>query len=350
MSPEVDPADDTREPSDVSAALLLFGGRYDGMPAGEGITNAARFVRTAEKHGWREAWAAEHHFNPNLDSSSAITLAGFLLGNTERMRSGTAASVLSVWHPVALAEQANIFAHASGGRFALKVARGMPTIDGNILGDDEGRAHPSVFGEALDLLLPGLRGEAIEATRGSFRFSAVNAAPRPGEANVPVYVAANNEPTVRVAAARRLPLLLPLFLPTPAKQVILDHYRDEAERRGFDSSGTPHYNAAIAHVSDDRGHARRDLESAWVPWFTAVARDTPAITPIPAFSSEQRAGMLAYQALGVPEQVAAHLRAELALLGFTRTLLIVDGTGRVDDAERTVTTLAEVFAAPGGMS
>ncbi|MBV9162569.1 MAG: LLM class flavin-dependent oxidoreductase [Pseudonocardiales bacterium] len=50
---------------------------------------------------------------------SAITLAGYLLGATRRIAVGTAVSVLSTQHPVALAGQAALLDQLSGGRFRL---------------------------------------------------------------------------------------------------------------------------------------------------------------------------------------------------------------------------------------
>jgi alkanesulfonate monooxygenase SsuD/methylene tetrahydromethanopterin reductase-like flavin-dependent oxidoreductase (luciferase family) len=60
--------------------------------------------------------------------SSAITLAGYLLGATRRITVGTAASVLSTQHPVALAEQAALLNQVSGGRFRLGIGRGGPLL------------------------------------------------------------------------------------------------------------------------------------------------------------------------------------------------------------------------------
>lgn len=79
------------------------------------------------------------------------------------------------------------------------------------------------------------------------------------------------------AAARQIPLLLPPFIPTPAKQMILDTYQDEAEQQGYDPAGVPHYNGAVAHIAKDREQAQRELEETWVEWFATVFRDVPAL-------------------------------------------------------------------------
>lgn len=328
---------------DPVLGLLLFGGRYPGNTAGQGIANATRLTRFAEKVGWQEAWVAEHHFNPNLDSSSALTLAAYLLGATNDIRVGTAASVLSVWHPIAIAEQANMLSHASGGRFSLGVARGMPTLDWRILGDGEDRAQPPIFGEALDVLLSALPGRTIESTQGYFHFPAVTPTPAPAENTGPVFVAANSEPTVRIAAARRVPLLLPPFMPTSVKQTLLEVYQDEADRQGFDPAGVPHYNAAIAHIARDRETALKELTDTWAEWFAMVSRDTPALMPVPETNPAELAGMLGYQPLGSTDEVVDHLRTELDTLALNRTLLIIDGTGDPIQAEHNASEIARAM-------
>jgi alkanesulfonate monooxygenase SsuD/methylene tetrahydromethanopterin reductase-like flavin-dependent oxidoreductase (luciferase family) len=81
----------------------------------------------AEEAGFEDVWVAEHHFMSYGIRPSAITLASYLLGATRRITVGTAVSVLSIQHPVALAEQAALLDQLSDGRSVLvsvEVARG----------------------------------------------------------------------------------------------------------------------------------------------------------------------------------------------------------------------------------
>jgi alkanesulfonate monooxygenase SsuD/methylene tetrahydromethanopterin reductase-like flavin-dependent oxidoreductase (luciferase family) len=79
---------------------------------------------------------------------SAITLAGYLLGATRRITVGTAVSVLSTQHPVALAEQAALLDQLSGGRFHLGIGRGGPWIDLEVFGTGMDR-YQHGFAESL---------------------------------------------------------------------------------------------------------------------------------------------------------------------------------------------------------
>jgi alkanesulfonate monooxygenase SsuD/methylene tetrahydromethanopterin reductase-like flavin-dependent oxidoreductase (luciferase family) len=71
-------------------------------------------------------WLAEHHFMSYGICPSAVTLAAYVLGATRRVAVGTAVSVLSTVHPVALAEQAALLDQVSAGRFRLGGGPGRP--------------------------------------------------------------------------------------------------------------------------------------------------------------------------------------------------------------------------------
>jgi luciferase-like monooxygenase len=123
----------------------------------------------AEEAGFDDVWVAEHHFMSYGICPSAITLAGYLLGATRRITVGTAVSVLSTQHPVALAEQAALLDQLSGGRFRLGIGRGGPWIDLEVFGTGMDR-YQHGFAESLDLLLAALSRPRLAACGSNFRF------------------------------------------------------------------------------------------------------------------------------------------------------------------------------------
>jgi len=80
-----------------------------------------------------------------------------VLGRTSRIGVGTAVSVLSTTHPVALAEQWSMLDAVSGGRLWLGVGRGGPWQDLEVFGTGLGR-YETGFEECLDLLLAATSG------------------------------------------------------------------------------------------------------------------------------------------------------------------------------------------------
>lgn len=317
--------------------VLLFTGRHPSMPPGQALQDAVECAVSAEEAGWGEAWVTEHHFTPTLEGSSATTLAAYLLGRTTRLKVGTAASVLSVRHPVALAEEAALLDHASGGRFLLGVGRGMPTLDFEVIGDGSERWERG-FGESLDVLLRTLTGEPVSAAGEFFRFPELSVVPPPHtRPRPPVVVAANSEATVAEAAARGLPLMLAPVFPDERKRELLDHYEREAENHGHDASRIHHWNSAIAHLAPTRDSAAAELKDRWVEWFLTVQRDAPLVVEPPVhYERPMFEAMVDFQPIGTPEQCAESLSRSAEYLGTQRWMLIADATG---ERQRTLENL-----------
>lgn len=311
-----------------SFGVLLFAGRHDGMPPGQGLRDAVECAVGAEEAGWDEAWVTEHHFNPTVEGSSATTLAAYLLGQTTRLRVGTAASVLSVKHPVALAEEAALLDHASGGRFLLGVARGMPTLDFEVIGDGAARWERG-FGESLDILLRALTEERVSAAGEFFRFPEIPVVPPPRtRPRPPVVVAANSQATAAEAAARGLPMMLAPTSPDERKRALLDHYERVAEENGRDPSRISHWNSAIAHLAPTREQAQTELKERWAGWLLAVQRGAPLLVePSVRYERAMFEAMVGFQPVGTPEQCAEGLARSSERLGTDRWMLIVDATG-----------------------
>jgi alkanesulfonate monooxygenase SsuD/methylene tetrahydromethanopterin reductase-like flavin-dependent oxidoreductase (luciferase family) len=89
----------------MRCGVFLLAGRFPGQDDGAALRRAADAVVAAEAAGFDDAWIAEHHFMPYGTCPSAITFAAHAAGRTTRITVGTAVSVLSTTHPVALAEQ-----------------------------------------------------------------------------------------------------------------------------------------------------------------------------------------------------------------------------------------------------
>lgn len=135
--------------------IFLLGGRFPGQTDGDALRRTLLAVEAAEQAGFDDAWIAEHHFMSYGTCPSATTWAGFALGRTRRITIGTAVSVLSTNHPVALAEQTALLDQLSGGRFHLGVGRGGPWVDLEVFGTGLD-CWANGFGERLDLLLQAL--------------------------------------------------------------------------------------------------------------------------------------------------------------------------------------------------
>jgi len=249
----------------MRVGVFLLAARFPGQSDGEVLAATVQAAVAAEQAGFDDVWLAEHHFMSYGICPSAVTLAGYLLGQTSRVDVGTAVSVLSAWHPVALAEQAALLDQVSGGRFRLGVGRGGPWLELEVLGTGLDR-YERGFAEGLDLLLAALSRDRVSAAGEFFRFREVPVVPRPRtRPHPPVVVAATSAATAELAAARGLPILLGLHAGDEGKREMMQRYAAAAARHGTRPAGG-HVAAIVAQVADSRAEARRLLRARLPRW------------------------------------------------------------------------------------
>ncbi|AQZ67926.1 monooxygenase [[Actinomadura] parvosata subsp. kistnae] len=235
--------------------IFVVAGLFPGQEPGRVLADAVEWIVAAEEAGFDDAWIAEHHFMPYGVCPSPVTLAALAIGRTTRIGLGTAVSVLSTQHPVALAEQAAMLHHLSGGRFTLGVGRGGPWVDLEVFGTGLGR-YERGFAESLDLLLAALSGGSVAADGEFFRFREVTVVP--GARLRPV-VACTSEATVALAAARGLPMLLGMHIGDDDKAALVKRYGTAGTHRG-------HIAAGVAYVADSTAEAVRELRARMPAW------------------------------------------------------------------------------------
>jgi alkanesulfonate monooxygenase SsuD/methylene tetrahydromethanopterin reductase-like flavin-dependent oxidoreductase (luciferase family) len=249
----------------MRVGVFLLAARFPGQSDDEVLAAVVQAAVAAERAGFDDVWLAEHHFMSYGICPSAVTLAGYVLGQTRRVDVGTAVSVLSAWHPVALAEQAALLDQVSAGRFRLGVGRGGPWLELEVFGTGLER-YERGFAEGLDLLLAALSRDRVGAAGEFFRFREVPVVPRPRtRPHPPVVVAATTLATAGLAAARGLPMLLGLDIDDAGKRDMVDRYAAAAARQGA-TPGGGHVAAVVAQVGDSLEEALRLLRTQLPRW------------------------------------------------------------------------------------
>lgn len=307
---------------------FLLAGQFPGAGHGDTLRTAVAYAQAAERAGFDGVWLAEHHFVTYGMCPSAVTMAGFILGRTGRLRVGTAAANLSDRHPVALAEEAALLAAVSGGRFDLGVARGGPWVDLEVFGTGLDRFAPDGFAEALDVLLAALSGaRTVRGDGPRFRFRDVAVVPRPEHA-VPVWIAATSPGTVELAAGRGLPVLLGMHDSDAGKaELIRRHTRQRAG----------HVSAHLAYVADTVEQAEAVLRGTLPGWLARAGEHvridgTSQTRDLDAYVEQ----LLAIHPVGPPDRCVRRLAATVASTGVRRVLLMVEAGGT---PERTLRNL-----------
>ncbi|MBO0514091.1 LLM class flavin-dependent oxidoreductase [Streptomyces beijiangensis] len=339
----------------MRVGVFVLAAQFPGQGQGESLHRALRSAEVAEESGLDSVWLAEHHFVPYGVCPSAVTLAALVLGRTERIRVGTAVSVLPNAHPVALGEQAALLHIASGGRFSLGVGRGGPWVDLEVFGAGLD-AYESGFPESLDLLLRWLREPRVSAAGDRFAFREVAVVPRAGEllgadpgggspevgAEGPeVVVACTSPKSVKLAAERGLPMLLGMHCDDEEKAGMVALWRRVAREAGHSPDGA-HVSAGVAQIADRPAEAAETLLKAMPGWLkqgldahvTVDGRHRAMRDPV-AYT-EMLCGL---HPVGPPAMAADRIAATSEKTGITRFAMLVEGSGDVAATEENVRRL-----------
>jgi alkanesulfonate monooxygenase SsuD/methylene tetrahydromethanopterin reductase-like flavin-dependent oxidoreductase (luciferase family) len=339
------------ETSPTRIGVLLLAARFPGQSDGEVLTATAAAAVAAERAGFDDVWFAEHHFMSYGVCPSAMTLAAFVLGHTTRITAGTAVSVLSTSHPVALAEQAALLDHVSAGRFRLGVGRGGPWVDLEVFGTGLER-YESGFAESLDLLLAALSQDRISAAGHMFAFREVMTVPRPRtRPHPPVVVACTSPATAKLAAARGLPMLLGMHTGDRGKNDMITHYAAVAARHAHPPAR--HIGAVVAYVADTRTEARHVLKTHLPRW---LGPGLAGYIPVDGRPRTHRdpgdyADLLCrIHPVGAPADCIHAMATTMACTGLRHLVLMVEGAGHPARTQENIARLgAEVLPALRGL-
>jgi probable LLM family oxidoreductase len=181
-----------------------------GRPIGgdQAIRNAVEEAVLAEAVGIDSFNIGEHYRREFMDSAAHVVLAA-IAGRTERIRLGTAVTVLSTQDPVRLYTEFATLDAVSNGRAQLVVGRGSLTDSFPLFGFDL-TDYEELFEEKLDLLVRLLREQPVTWS-GRFRSPLENqfVSPPIPEGRIPTWVGVGGSPQSVVRAARfGLPLML----------------------------------------------------------------------------------------------------------------------------------------------
>jgi alkanesulfonate monooxygenase SsuD/methylene tetrahydromethanopterin reductase-like flavin-dependent oxidoreductase (luciferase family) len=332
----------------VRCGIFLITGRFGEQCDAAALRRSVEAVRAAERAGFDDAWIAEHHFMPYGVCPSAATFAAHALGMTSTIEIGTAVSVLSTVHPLALAEQWAMLDTLGEGRFRLGVGRGGPWQDLEVFGTGLDR-YEHGFEEGLDLLLRGVTAERVGAHGPHFAFREVPMVPRPDRRLPPPVVACGSagSDAVRLAADRGLPLLLGMHAGDEEKAATLRAY--------LQAGGDPraaHVSTVLCQVADDRDTALGQVRASLPGWLAAglgahvtvdgrarSKRDPHAYTDL----------LCRIHPVGSPAQCVETLRRGAQRTGVSHVIMMVEATGSLDGTLANIERIgAEVLPALRG--
>ncbi|HZQ29071.1 MAG TPA: LLM class flavin-dependent oxidoreductase [Acidimicrobiales bacterium] len=209
----------------------------EGTDQHEQYHNAIEQSVLADELGYDAVWMTEHHFTRHSITSDSLALLSHLAARTERIRLGTAVSVLPFHDPVRLAESTALVDHLSEGRLDVGIGRGYQWSEyhGFGLRLDEGSDR---FEEVLDVLLRSWQANEPFAHDGKyFRYDAAFPQPRPlQQPHPPLWYATGSDAGLRRCAENGWGVMLPQATPPSTVADTIQRFGTQLQAVGIPST------------------------------------------------------------------------------------------------------------------
>lgn len=181
---------------DVAFSLLELASVREDASVHDTLKNSLAYAQTAEKHGFKRFWLAEHHNMEGIASSATAVLIGYIAGGTQTIRVGSGGIMLPNHPPLVVAEQFGTLASLYPDRIDLGLGRapGTDPITARALRRDDIRADnfPTEVSLLQQLLGPLQEGQRLKAIPGA-------------GTEVPIWLLGSSLYSAQLAAQRGLP-------------------------------------------------------------------------------------------------------------------------------------------------
>lgn len=194
-------------------------------------------VEKMDHAGYDCVWLAEHHFN-DFSVCPSVHMMGVECANrTDRMRIGTAVSLVGFAHPLRIAEEAAFLDVLSGGRLNFGAGRGADPTEHAVFGVAPEDSHDR-FREHLGIVLAAWGHERLTYHSDTWSFDDIEVLPKPLQQPMPpVWAAASSPPAISWAAAQGHDILLDPHSTHADIGLKLAQYRSELTAAGHDPAG-----------------------------------------------------------------------------------------------------------------
>ena len=252
----VSPLRPAATPADVQLGLDTFGDTWQ-SPA-QTVRDVVEQGVLADRVGVEVFNIGEHHRDDYAVSAPDMLLAA-IAARTERIRLGTAVTVLSSDDSVRVQERMATLDAIADGRAEITVGRGSFTESFPLFGLDLGD-YERLFAEKLDLLV-ALQADGPVSWEGTIRppLRDVVVHPRPAHGPLPIWVGVGGSPESVVRTAKYgLPMLLAIIGGPPQR---FAPYAD-LYRRALDELGLPELPIGVhspGYVAASDEQARAEL-------------------------------------------------------------------------------------------
>ncbi len=290
----------------------------DGLPLGQAevIRQVVEEGVVADQVGIDVVGIGEHHREDFAISSPEMVLAA-IAGRTQRIRLGSAVTVLSSDDPVRVFQRFSTLDAVSDGRAEVVLGRGSFTESFPLFGYDLAD-YETLFDEKVDLFVRLLDEDPVTwsgTTRAGLERSQVH--PRTGSGRLTTWIGVGGSPqSVIRAAHHHLPLMVAIIGGESARFApLIDLYH-----RALEEFGQPELPVGVhspGHVADTDDEAREQLWPHMKRMRDRIGAER-GWGPMGRAEFDRQAGPDGSLYVGSPETVARKIAATVRVLGLSR--------------------------------
>lgn len=310
------------------------------------IERDLELVQWMDRLGYDEAWIGEHHSAGYELIASPELFIATVAERTRHIRLGTGVSSLPYHHPLMLADRINQLDHITRGRVMFGVGPGALPSDAFMMGIEVARQR-DMMDEALDVMVPLLRGETVNAKTSWFELNNARLQMTPySRPSVEIAVASQVSPTGATAAGRHGCGLLSIGATSAGGFNALATNWAIAEERAREAGHVMDRNAwrlvGPVHVAETRERARENVRfglEQWLHYFREVAAlplaPTDGTDPVEALIASGMA------VVGTPDDCIAQIeRLQQQSGGFGAFLQMAHNWADVEQTKRSYELIA----------
>lgn len=307
-------------------------GLFHGIQWPEGTAQPERYRQglrqavAAEELSFDSVWLTEHHFSRHGIVSDSLAVLAHLAASTERIRLGTAVSVLPLHNPLRLAETAATVDVLSGGRLDLGIGRGYQAGEFTGFGVDIADKHTR-FDEALEVLRAAWSADAPFTHDGRwFHYEDAYPQPRPLQRpHPPFWVATDSPEGLASCVERGFGVLLPQGTSLSRAAGSMDRYHAALDAAGQSAASARVHLARATYVAATDEQAWQDAEGPYQEFLglaDRLRRGGPGAAASGRSPFDLDADLRQSALFGSPETVLEGLRA-IRKLGIERVMIYV---------------------------
>jgi limonene 1,2-monooxygenase len=219
-------------------------------------------VQLLDKWDYDEVWVGEHHSTGIEIIASPELFIAAAAQRTRRIRMGTGVNSLCFHHPFMLAERIVQLDHLTHGRVMFGVGPGQLPGDAYMLGIDPADQR-RMMGEALDSIIPLLRGETVTRETDWFKLVEARLQILPYQHRIEMAAATALSPNGPSLAGKHGIGMLALTAGSPAGFALLnDHWRvcqEAAKEYGTVVDRRNWRVVASVHIAETREQALQEV-------------------------------------------------------------------------------------------